>query len=542
MPTEIDRLLAAGDSDEFEHHLEDFVKTAEQVFNFPELSEGNKREQLWKMLCDTAKTAQNHTLLKNCFVAIRILSREKQALNNLITDDCINLIKKNIGLDGDEFKFNEETTPACLEALKSLCNIAFNCRLVAEKCRKNGILDGIVDRIKKYKDENIPEDVKFFDVKLLFLISALCPDSRRKLKNEIKTLIDVLEINLQRAAETHMQHDELPPIFLTDKQSDLVCEVLKALFNLTVHIDVENAEDMAEIINLTEILRNYLLISTDSLDKTWMLRNNVINLLTNVPDECYKYLLIPVQDGIRMPKNLQFEGQNMTTIYEILMFLMAKFNDDPKVSNQHEVLSPVVTVLLKGATSNRDIRKFLRNQILPPLKDVHTRPEQGTTIRNHLCRLLTTPITQLRDLVAELLFVLCKKSVSRMIKYTGYGNAAGLFAQRGLLAGGHDKGEADYSSDSEDSETEEYADHKHGINPVLGCYEEPHVKVTENMTEEQKEYEAMKLVELMDSLLKTGTIKPCRIGEDGKPQPIEHVLQLQEGLKTQQVHIDSDSD
>ncbi|KAJ8918515.1 hypothetical protein NQ315_015220 [Exocentrus adspersus] len=41
-----------------------------------------------------------------------------------------------------------------------------------------------------------------------------------------------------------------------------------------------------------------------------------------------------------------------TKIYEILMFLMAKFNGDPKVSNQHEVLSSVVTVLLKGATSN----------------------------------------------------------------------------------------------------------------------------------------------------------------------------------------------
>lgn len=52
----------------------------------------------------------------------------------------------------------------------------------------------------------------------------------------------------------------------------------------------------------------------------------------------------------------------------------------------------------------------------------------------------------------------------------------------------------------------------------------------------------MKLVNLMDSLLKTGTIKPCRIGEDGKPQPIEHVLQLQEGLKAQQVKVDSDSD
>lgn len=124
---------------------------------------------------------------------------------------------------------------------------------------------------------------------------------------------------------------------MQDKQADLVCELLKALFNLTVHIDDANAEIMALIINLTEILRNYLLISTSSLDKIWMLRNNVINLLTNIPNECYKYLLIPVEDSHRVPKNLQFEGENMTAIYEILMFLKAKFNDQP-VSRDRRIL------------------------------------------------------------------------------------------------------------------------------------------------------------------------------------------------------------
>lgn len=49
-------------------------------------------------------------------------------------------------------------------------------------------------------------------------------------------------------------------------------------------------------------------------------------------------------------------------------------------------------------------------------------------------------------------------SVSRMVKYTGYGNAAGMFANKGLL--GPDKGKAAYSSESEDSETEEYLKHK----------------------------------------------------------------------------------
>ena len=45
-------------------------------------------------------------------------------------------------------------------------------------------------------------------------------------------------------------------------------------------------------------------------------------------------------------------------------------------------------------------------------------------------------------------------AVARFVKYTGYGNAAGLLAQRGLLCGGSG---AEYSSESDDSETEEYS-------------------------------------------------------------------------------------
>lgn len=52
----------------------------------------------------------------------------------------------------------------------------------------------------------------------------------------------------------------------------------------------------------------------------------------------------------------------------------------------------------------------MRRQILPPLKDVHTRPEEGSTLRNCLCRLLTSPITHVKDLSAEFLFILCKHS------------------------------------------------------------------------------------------------------------------------------------
>lgn len=92
------------------------------------------------------------------------------------------------------------------------------------------------------------------------------------------------------------------------------------------------------------------------------------------------------------------------------------------------------------------------------MRDVYNRPEHGDTLRNKLCRLLTSPITDVKYLVADFLFILCKENVVRLIKYTGYGNAAGLLASRGLMLGGRGKG--NYSSESEDSETEEYREVK----------------------------------------------------------------------------------
>lgn len=83
---------------------------------------------------------------------------------------------------------------------------------------------------------------------------------------------------------------------------------------------------------------------------------------------------------------------------------------------QQELLSPVLTALVKCARCNSLQRRYLRQQVLPPLRDVKTRPEVGEHIRNRLVKLLTTPATQVRDLVADFLFVLCKENGNIRLK------------------------------------------------------------------------------------------------------------------------------
>ena len=119
-----------------------------------------------------------------------------------------------------------------------------------------------------------------------------------------------------------------------------------------------------------------------------------------------------------------------------------------------------------------------------------------------------------------------------MVKYTGYGNAAGLLARRGLMLGGKGADAAAFS-DEEDSDTEEYAQNAHRVNPVVGCVEPERPSPFAGMTEEQKEHEAMKLVNLINDLHNVGVVKPAIPGPDGRPVEMEHVLQLRDAVAAQ---------
>jgi hypothetical protein len=92
---------------------------------------------------------------------------------------------------------------------------------------------------------------------------------------------------------------------------------------------------------------------------------------------------------------------------------------------------------------------------------------------------------------------------------------------------------ANYSSSSDDSDSEDYKRLENTINQITGRVDtEPKRDLFENMTEEQKEYEAIKLANQIDKLTRSGFIKPATIGPEGTPKEIEHVLELQHNSLT----------
>jgi hypothetical protein len=60
------------------------------------------------------------------------------------------------------------------------------------------LLEGVVKRLQTYRDPELPHDVKFFSMKVLFLITALCEGITPQLKNELLVyLTDILHLILK---------------------------------------------------------------------------------------------------------------------------------------------------------------------------------------------------------------------------------------------------------------------------------------------------------------------------------------------------------
>uniref|UniRef100_A0AAQ6AJI6 Synembryn n=1 Tax=Amphiprion ocellaris TaxID=80972 RepID=A0AAQ6AJI6_AMPOC len=453
-----------------------------------------------------------------CLETVRILSRDKHRLDPFITRSAMLTLARYAGIESSPHSENSDQE-VIVEALKSICNILLHNETGQVVAADLQLIKGVAERLKQCHDPTWNHEVRFFDLRLTFLLTALRVDVRTQLAQElhgISLLGNQLDATLglcwpdtletARAGFESIPPEELPP--LSREQAERAMEILKILFNITFDTTRRKVdeEEAAEYRHLGAILRHCLLSHADGEERTEEFHSHTVNLLGNLPLPCLDVLLMPkVQQG-----SIEYMGVNMDAVNMLLEFMERKLDRGHKLK---ETLLPSLNLLTESARIHRETRKFLRSKVLPPLRDVKNRPEVGNALRNKIVRLMTHIDTDVKDYAAEFLFVLCKENVSRFIKYTGYGNAAGLLAARGLLRGGRESG---IYSEDEDSETEEYREAKAHINPITGVVEEEQPNPMEGMTEEQKELEAMKLVSMFDRLSRCNVIQPMQLGMDGK--------------------------
>ncbi|KFP17457.1 Synembryn-A, partial [Egretta garzetta] len=473
-----------------------------QCFTFDD-EEREERKKMAQLLIKFLERELQPSCQVTCLESIRILSRDKHCLDPFTTKEGLKTLSRHAGIDYSEELIREvPDLDVILEALKCLCNIVFSSPRAQELTAEARLVVGLAKRIK-------------------LLLTALRVDIRQQLAQELRgisLMTDTLELTLgvkwMDPYEVATEEGLLPP--LPRQETERAMEILKVLFNITFDSSKREVdeEDAALYRHLGALLRHCLMISADGEDRTEEFHSHTVNLLGNLPLKCLDVLLTP---KVR-PGSLEYMGVNMDAVSILLDFLERRLDRGHKLK---ESLTPVLNLLTESARVHRQTRKFLKAKVLPPLRDVRNRPEVGNSLRNKLVRLMTHIDTDVKHCAAEFLFVLCKESVSRFVKYTGYGNAAGLLAARGLMAGGREEGE--YSED-EDTDTEEYKEAKPNINPVTGRVEEKLPNPMEGMTEEQKEYEAMKLVNMFDKLSREQVIQPMGITPSGNLAPMENAI------------------
>ncbi|KFV58933.1 Synembryn-A, partial [Tyto alba] len=455
-----------------------------QCFTFDD-EEREERKKMAQLLIKFLERELQPSCQVTCLESIRILSRDKYCLEPFTTREGLKTLSRHAGIDYSEELIREvPDLDVILESLKCLCNIVFSSPRAQELTAEARLVGG-----------HLAQELR-----------------------GISLMTDTLELTLgvkwMDPYEVATEEGLLPP--LPRQETERAMEILKVLFNITFDSSKREVdeEDAALYRHLGALLRHCLMISADGEDRTEEFHSHTVNLLGNLPLKCLDVLLTP---KVR-PGSLEYMGVNMDAVSILLDFLERRLDRGHKLK---ESLTPVLNLLTESARVHRQTRKFLKAKVLPPLRDVRNRPEVGNLLRNKLVRLMTHIDTDVKHCAAEFLFVLCKESVSRFVKYTGYGNAAGLLAARGLMAGGREEGE--YSED-EDTDTEEYKEAKPNINPVTGRVEEKLPNPMEGMTEEQKEYEAMKLVNMFDKLSREQVIQPMGITPSGNLAPMENAI------------------
>ncbi|CAH8631006.1 unnamed protein product [Dicrocoelium dendriticum] len=474
---------------------------------------------------------------------VRILTRDDQCLDQLSTDDFLKPLFTCAFVS-----YGSAEDVHTIESLKALSNLVFKRPVVLKTLRSFGIVERLLERLKAHISSRSRGDVLLLDLKLFFLLSGLESSIRRELA----------------------------------ENSDAFClfELLKVVYNVAYAIqrDIPEAKLQApQYDRYCVLIRELLTGLTISNDDQRQLIGQLVNFLNIVPRRSFVHLLSLLDQPPSSERTSNDINEQMPAIQALIDYLSFQLNSldesgaatspmqQTSTTRLDEALCPVLNALIRGSQANRSIRKYCRSKILPHLgNDARRLPEEGSTLRNRLCKLLTNPQHGVSELVALLLFVLCKEDISRAIKYTGFGNFAGFLARHALLAGASKKrtrkreivgdtttnstsneefdssSAEEYSSNSSASDTEEYERLKNNINPVTGRWEADRPHPLEGMSEEQKEYVTMELVNKIDQLQRSGLIKPGTVGEDGRVRPVEHVLELLEQTHGQKTQDDSE--
>ena len=117
-----------------------------------------------------------------CLEALRLLSRDKSNLGDMINDQsCLTFLKlAALYSDGEnpDVDIVISKSVVVIEALKCVCNLVYQDAEFREYTIKYKCAEAVCLRLAWFTNTDLPRDVKFFDLRLLFVLTALEANER----------------------------------------------------------------------------------------------------------------------------------------------------------------------------------------------------------------------------------------------------------------------------------------------------------------------------------------------------------------------------
>ncbi|KAI8599108.1 guanine nucleotide exchange factor [Dissophora ornata] len=472
--------------------------------------------------------------------ALKILGRATEGCGSVFTEEGIQTLMYNSGLTKTSEASIDKT--GSREALKCLANALLlkpTTRPIFER------LEGHRQCSQLLKRPHMSNESQFLLSRILFLVTI-------DTTSIVESLIDghhavdsvgvVLRTQLARSPDGTMF-----------TQSMVLSEALKYLFNLMI-VDpkIERAAEVGFTIEE----------KAQATGKRFQsLLPTIISILISIPPSNPRPLQPPHSHAIHVLLNFPISSSALlvtrsqqAALLDILTQILddtlkQSLNTDDEASTEglsngtelDEILPPLVIVLTNIAATGGKARAVLKSKLLPYNVDRSKPLEKGDSFSARLIRRMTSVrFPHIKETVSHLLFVVCDENPTTLTHNVGYGNAAGFLMNRNLgvpsSVSGADveeideeipKQSADLPKSTSTSASSTTASAKtsstpgpsashsrrystpSAVNPITGAYyPDPSAVRTAmaDMTEEEKEEEAGRLLDMFDKMRRTGVM------------------------------------
>ena len=180
--------------------------------------------------------------------SIRILSRDRSCLDSFTSRRSLQALACYAGISASQGSVPEPlNVDVVLESLKCLCNLVLSSPGAQVLAAEAGLVVRLAERVGLHSRSSFPHDVQFFDLRLLFLLTALRTDVRQQLFQElqgVRLLTRALELTLG------MTEGERHPELLPPQETERAMEILKVLFNITFDSIQREVDEVRADLNL----------------------------------------------------------------------------------------------------------------------------------------------------------------------------------------------------------------------------------------------------------------------------------------------------